>query len=332
MKDYIEHKLMRYYGMELLDLKRIHMGHNECFSGNGNNGSYFVKVFPIIEHMGVSNEVKYIEFLAGNFCVPQIVYTTKNDPFVVDEEEKRIILVEKYVSGIVYDYNECPSFVLNESGKLLANLHNASKKFEGNRVLDYSWIIQYRNAEVDCIKQMLSLISLNEDILYGERIATDLNIKLKMCEETQDYVLMFKTLEYGMSHGDYCCTQWIIDKDHIKCVTDFANCAEIPYVWELFRSYLQSSIECKDGYEINIETLVQYIEKYNDIRKLSLYDLLKMPYIYVCWLSASTYGYKQFLDSGNKEYLEMAFWRTKICKTVLDNAREIEKRIREVFK
>ena len=247
------------------------------------------------------------------------------------DKNKKIILVEKYVNGIAYNYNECPAPVLNMAGKLLANLHNISKEFASKRVLDYKWITQYRRSEISSINQMLSLISTKSDILFAERISSDLKLKLQMCKETENYVSMFKCLEYGMSHGDYCCTQWIINQGKIDCVIDFANCAEIPYVWELFRSYLQSAVECKQGHEIDIEGLMRYIEAYNSIRKLEVYDLQKMPYIYACWLSVSTYGYKQFLDGGNKEYLEIAFWRTKICKVVLENALEIEKRIREVF-
>lgn len=92
MQDYIVHKLKQYYGIDICNLNKIHMGHNECFSGNDNLCSYFVKLFPITEITGVSNEVKYIGYLSGKFCVPQIIYTKKMPHLLKIKKTRKLFL------------------------------------------------------------------------------------------------------------------------------------------------------------------------------------------------------------------------------------------------
>jgi hypothetical protein len=59
-------------------------------------------------------------------------------------------------------------------------------------------------------------------------------------------------------------------------------------------------------------------------------DLEAMPYLYLFQLAQSSYGYKEYLitKTENKEaLLDFAFWRTDICREILQKAKEISKAI-----
>ena len=55
-------------------------------------------------------------------------------------------------------------------------------------------------------------------------------------------------------------------------------------------------------------------------------DLAAMPYVYLNQLARSKYGYKEYLltDSEDREGLiSFAFWRTRMCREVLEHSEEI---------
>lgn len=329
MNDFIRFTLSEYYEIYASDIKKLNMGHNECYIVSDELNKYFIKVLPLDEEKKLQNEMAYISFLSSKFCVPTIYMTKEKNRYI--KTNHGLLLVEKYENGVVYDYNECPSTILIESAYLLGNLHMISKSYSGNRVIDYCWMTSYREKEIEEIHNLLEKVSYSESIISKKKIKEELELKLQMVTDTTQYLPLFKNVSYGMSHGDYCCPQWIVDNDNINCVIDFTNCAEIPYVWEVFRSYLQSSQSCNDGSFIDLNELLAYINAYNSKNKIDLSEWLIMPYIYVCWLSVSTYGYKQFLSNQNHTYLKIASWRTNICQTVLHNLNEIENAIKELF-
>ena len=113
--------------------------------------------------------------------------------------------------------------------------------------------------------------------------------------------------------------------DEIKAVIDFSSAAKIPASWELMRSYMQSAADTKNPADFDAEKFQGYVRCYQSVSALSKEDLQYMPYIYLYQLGRSRYGYKEYmLNVENKaELLEFAFWRTNICRMLLQRADEI---------
>jgi hypothetical protein len=92
------------------------------------------------------------------------------------------------------------------------------------------------------------------------------------------------------------------------------------------RSFVQTSQESRLDCRINVEELCKYVERYCKVNVLTVQDLHSMPYVYLFQLLRSTYGYKEYLQTNTEdrdELLAFAFWRTRICKEVLEKADEI---------
>ena len=321
-------KLLKYhYGITVSNIKQINMGHNKCFIANDDINKYFLKILPNEEENKFIDELNYIAYITPNFCTPKIIQADLNKKYIACEYG--LLLVEKYEEGTVYNYNECPSPIMRNSAVLLGKLNMISKNYKGKRVLDFDWIVSFRKREIQELNSLINRINHFGNNAVRNQLKSELTLKLEMSEFTSRYESLFRELTFGMSHGDYCCPQWITQNNQIICIIDFTNCSEVPYVWEVFRSYLQSAISCKSGTAIDINELIDYILAYNTEYNISLIEWLKMPFVYCCWLSASTYGYKQYISGQGDDYLKIVSWRTKMCRTVLQNADQIIDRIKE---
>lgn len=119
------------------------------------------------------------------------------------------------------------------------------------------------------------------------------------------------------SHGDYSVLQLLYDGDEIRAVLDFVNAGRVPVAWELIRSYSYADRT------FSAARLAAYANEYRRYADLSLDDLRYMPYIYLGQLLGSTYGYKQYLQTGSAALLAFGRWRTEMCRYLMANAGEI---------
>lgn len=85
--------------------------------------------------------------------------------------------------------------------------------------------------------------------------------------------------------------------------------------------------------EINEDTLVNYFKEFTKYIKLNQYDLKYAPYLYLLQLTSSTYGYKEYNDDfSQKELLDFAFFRTNLCKSLYEKAKEISLKLVKIIK
>ena len=127
------------------------------------------------------------------------------------------------------------------------------------------------------------------------------------------------------THGDYSILQFIYKNGKINAIIDFVSACKMPIVWEIIRSYSYIDPKVKDG-QIDINNLIDYTKTFNKYVLLNKYDLKYMSYLYLVQLLSSTFGYKQYVaDNSKKELLEFAYFRTKLCKNLDENADKITK-------
>ena len=137
------------------------------------------------------------------------------------------------------------------------------------------------------------------------------------------------TISYCTTHGDFSYLQFIYDHGKVNSIIDFIRVKKLPIVWEIMRSYSYMGKECKNT-EINIDNLVLYVKEFMKSVKLNSYDLKYMPYVYMCQLLRSTYGYKEYYQKDNNSILEFARFRTKLCEYLFHHCDEISSRLEEL--
>lgn len=234
------------------------------------------------------------------------------------------MVLEKYICGESYGYYNFPNSMFSEMAVMLAKIHSALRDLELPSSLDEEWlkadaIIKYR--------KLLELIEEHrEDPLY-EKIKEDLSYKHWILQKHQEKLRKaFNGITYKNSHGDYQGCQIIGDGECITAVIDFTAARRLPVVWEIMRSFIQTSSASRINGKIDIQGLCQYVKAYCEYAPLNAYDVKSMPYVYVYQLLRSTYGYNEYLltDSEDREGLiSFAFWRTKMCREVLEHSDEI---------
>ena len=163
------------------------------------------------------------------------------------------------------------------------------------------------------------MAAAHADAVHGAEICRDLQDRLVMIARVSDAGAFVNTnaLTLKRSHGDYSVMQLLYDGSEIKAVLDFVNAGEVPIAWELIRSY--SYMDCT----FNAARLAAYTNEYRRYAEVSMDDLRYMPYLYLSQLLSSTYGYKQYLQTGDEELLAFGRWRTEMCRYLIANAREV---------
>lgn len=248
--------------------------------------------------------------------VYEIVKNRFNQSYTVDENT--IYLVELFQSGEVYLRNECPQPILLRTSSILGTIHSCSISYINSyTVMNYEWMKQYeRNAK----RKMINIIANSTN---GE-IIKDLKYRMQLNEEISDWVKLFDSVTFGMSHGDYYCEQYCVNKDKIT-IFDFTNCAKVPLCWEIFNSYVESAKECKKGKDINLNNLDAYYQKYIEKNSRLKSDLSVAHKIYLYWCVMDTKGYCDDSQSQGRYDVERGQKNTRICRFIYENLEAFDK-------
>ena len=224
-----------------------------------------------------------------------------------------------------------PHQLLMESAEWLGKLHSILRNYPLPFGMDIEWLKAFCPdkiaAEYDNLLAALETQKL--DIFY-EHIKRDLLYKRELVYQLSDFDSYYDGITYCASHGDYTCFQYICGKEHILAVIDFSSAKTLPVVWEIMRSYVQSTDSCKDGAEFHLDDFCTYVRRYLDYAPLNRTDLAAMPYVYLNQLSRSKYGYKEYLvtkTENRNDLLQFAFWRTDICREIFQRREEISTRL-----
>lgn len=328
------------YGLNLLESRRLPFGSANCFAVRCKEGEFFLKEYQSeISRDEVEREAAVTEYLAKkDFPVARFLKTTAGE--VCTEAEGHVISVQEYIEGQTY-LNDLPKPLFKESAKYLGMLHTALKDYPMERGMDEKWLDGFSVS--DAMEKFDKLIQVIDGVKRNEirdvnlirtlaRIRADLNYKKELVQKLPLWRPYFDGITYTPTHGDYTACQLICDGDRVKAVIDFSAAMSLPAVWEIMRSFVQSGGACKDGMAFATEDFVSYVREYMKYAKLTERDLRAMPYVYLCQLSRSSYGYKEFLvtrSENRKDLLKFAFWRTDICREIERKADEISKALIE---
>lgn len=186
------------------------------------------------------------------------------------------------------------------------------------------WCEEYSSDKL--ISQYGELIALVGNDRNAERITEDLEYKMGLAERINEYKKHFEGITYVASHGDYQGCQLIFDGDEIKAVIDFSSARTLPAVWEIMRSFTQTSQKCRESATIDVTDFCSYVAEYMKHSSLTRSDITAMPYVYLFQLARSRFGYTQYLKSDSEDrkgLLDFAYWRTNICRELERKADDI---------
>lgn len=325
-KKIIEQILIEEYNIKPTKIEEINRGTANIFKTETSTKSYILKEFNekrTIE--SIEKEISIINFLKEkNINVPQYM-KTKNDKFYI-KNEGRIIILQEFIDGYTMENNTGDYEKTIESATILGKITKALKEYPD---LSEENIIERQfskeSIQNGIIKMQNLKKELKEDNIYKSKIEQDLDLKIEISKEIEknfDFNIIRK-MTITNAHGDYSVQQLIYNDQGETTVIDFETAKKLPIVWEVIRSYSYIDKEAKNG-ELNIDTLVDYFREFSKYVKLNEYDLKYAPHIYLIQLVSSVFGYKNYNnDYSQKELLNFAFFRTKLCKYLYENLEKI---------
>lgn len=319
--------LMAEYGVHLIEEHSLAFGTANCFKVRCTEDDFFLKEYQSRFTLSdVEREAALVSFLRSKgFPVARFLKTTggKNGIMI----NGHVIGIQEFITGKTY-LNDLPRSLLLESAKYLGMMHRYLKDYPMKMDMDHEWVKQAFSSKEFSGKcnELLAVLEENRSDPNYERIRKDLIFKKELSRYIEKLKLHYIGITYTPTHGDYTACQLICDEGRIKAICDFASAASLPAVWEIMRSYMQSSGTCREGIPFDIADLILYVREYLKYFPLSKRDLTSMPYVYLFQLARSLYGYKEYLitKSENRNALiEFAFWRTVICREIYGKAAEI---------
>ena len=271
----------------------------------------------------VDKEINIINHLKkDNIPVPEYIKTITGEYSFI--YENRVIIMQKFIDGYTIESNTGNYKQILESalylGKIIKSLSTLKVELPSNDVS--SWYSKETiNESIDKQEKLLKKISIeNYPQIYKD--LTDKISMLKYVRDNLDFSDMNK-LTIMNTHGDYSLLQFIYKNGKINAIIDFVSACKMPIVWEVIRSYSYIDPKAKEG-KIDIDNLVEYVRTFTNYVKLNKYDFKFMSYLYLIQLLVSTFGYKQYIaDNSKTSLLDFAYFRTKLCKFLFENAEKI---------
>ena len=301
------------YHLKVKNIELIHGGSAEIYHVD----DYILKLYQKkYGEKEICREIQVIEYLkARGFKVPVYLKTVSGDSFV--KVEDRILIVQHYISGEVKEKFMATKKEIQECGYLHGLMVKTLMDYDTMEVEGKDWFDVPKS-----IEKLKNAIQLGNHPM----IVTDLKKKIEMLENLPSGLEDMDKISYYTSHGDFSYLQFIYEKGKVNAIIDFIRVRKLPIVWEIMRSYSYMDRKCKNA-EIDIDHLVLYVKEFMKNVKLTPYDLKYMPYVYMCQLLRSTYGYKEYYQKDNNSILEFAHFRTKMCEYLFHHCDEISRRL-----
>lgn len=302
VNDWIKKELNDLYGLRPSKMEKIPRGSADIYFISRKRDNYILKVFQQkITEERVLNELRVTEHLRNKgFIVPEYIPLKDNNGYYGFTRDKRIAVLQKYISGDVLDDNKASFSQMLRMAELYAQLLVALKDYRGELPCCSS-----NNFAKENILSSIEKAKKFQSVLVDEDISRKINDKIKWMYEllTMNYDYL-NYISFEISHGDYNPFQLIFKahgRDSDIAVLDFASVKIMPVIFELVRCYLYASQSAADG-KINLEEFVHFINAFNNLFALNEYDLEYMFYPYYIKSLTNLYGYKEYLLTGDEKF------------------------------
>ena len=332
--DIIRTLLGEYYGLQMRSAERLPLGSANCYRVQTESGTVFLKEFQSgFSRENLLREAELVCHLKENgIPTAQFLHTQDGEPCLT--YEGHLICLQEYVEGETSGYESFPPEHLSALAHMLGRLHRVLKDDSLPVDMGAEWLAAYSaEGAAAHYDRMMRLAGERADDPNTLQLLSELQYKKELAYRCGDYAKYFDGITYCATHGDYQGCQVICGADGIRAVIDFSSARTLPAVWEVMRSFVQSSVRCRRDCTIDWSELCQYVSAYMEEFSLSEQDLAAMPYVYLYQLARSKYGFAQYLSGESEDreaLLRFALWRTEMCRYLEEHGEEISRRLLEL--
>ena len=322
------------YDLRVKEIQKTELGSANCFRIYDGYQDYFLKEFQArFQKKDLIREAQLLAYLAERNIPVARMIPMKTGEYAF-EYQGHVVSLQEYVQGTSYGYENFPKELLPAIAAMLGRIHTALKEYSLPSGMDAQWLDSY-DAETLCreYEELKTMVKPEEP--YYDRLMTDFQYKKALALRCADYRKYYEGVTYGATHGDYQGCQLICDTEGIQAVIDFSSAMKLPLVWEIMRSYVQTSNSSNHEAVIDVDVLCEYVKTYLTEATLTETDLKAMPYVYLFQLARSKFGYKEYLTTDSEDrkgLIRFAFWRTQMCREVEAKAEEIVQKLAEIAK
>lgn len=331
----IQNELYKRYRIKVNNIEIVNKGTANIYKIISDKENFILKEFQSkYLQDDVLKEINAIEYLKENTKIPLPTYLKNNNNEFYFEHKGRIVVIQNFIDGKVFEKNEGNYEQLLESAHYLGEIIKGFEKYnikDGVNITDW-----YSKKEFDkANKKYDDILDKLDDSEISNKIKIDIIFKKQLLNELSNNRKLkeLNNITHKVSHGDYSSLQFIYDnKNKIKAIIDFIKVKRLPVVWEIARSYSYIDKEARNG-NININNIVEYTKEISKITALNEYDFKYLPYVYLIQLARSTFGYSEYFKENVKdkeELLNFAFFRTNICRDLYKKADEISNKLLDI--
>lgn len=322
VNDWIKKEVEDLYGVSPSDVKEIPRGSAEIYLLSQNEHKYIFKVFQqkmteerVLKELGITEHLRNKGFL-----VPEYIPLKDNSGYYGFTSNKRIAVLQKYISGDVLDDNKATFSQMISMAELYATLLVALRDYKAELPC-FSLDIFSKQSISSAIEeaQKFQLTLLDPDIC--QKINDKIEWMYELLEMKVDFI---EDLSFEKSHGDYNPFQLIFNVEGSGtdiAVLDFASAKVMPIVFELVRCFLFASPGAIDG-SVNMDEFVPFVIAFDNLFALNEYDLKYMFYPYYIRSVTNLFGYREYSLTGDETFKFLGDQIYNQCNSLHHNIKE----------
>ncbi len=316
--------LKEHWNIPATQAEKLPLGSANCYRVSSEKEQYFLKEFQSdFQADDITREASLTNYLLEHgIPTARFLPTISGQMYII--YEGHCICLEEYIVGKPFGYYDFPKKFLKKEAAMLGRIHQCLSEYDLPKGMEENWIQSFSVSETkEKYDELLDILEKHKSDNLYDKIKEELLYKKELAEYCDGLKKYYDGISYVSTHGDYQGCQLIFEGDEIKAVIDFSSAKKLPAVWEVMRSYLQSSENSRANAKIDVQEFAGYVKEYMKYFPLTETDLKAMPYVYLFQLARSRFGYAQYLTSDSEDrdgLIKFAFWRTAICKEVKENA------------
>lgn len=320
MDNSLDDLLQQYDIGQIYDYKKINSGLDKTFKINSHKGKFILKIFQ--NKLNTEKWEPYVlKRLRQNGLPVSEILRNKSGKYISEQNGNKFHL-QKYIAGECCKNYTISQELLNCSARHLAKINIAlnDMSLPDSKVCN----LNFNENKYYKIKEnyLATINKIKTDLIFDSEYSKILNClkyRLDLLDNKySELVYGLEALSLKNSHGDYSFRQILLKNKNIEGIIDFSRTSNVPISWELIRSYTISSLECKDAI-IDFDKFNKYIRSYENISRLTKFDKMYIPNIYILQLISSLFGLNEYIAYMDIPFLKLFYWRTELVKFLIEN-------------